>query len=211
MVRLLQCTFLMALLLSGSAASAQDVPEGWRFGGWEFVEVNHDFGDSPLFGTLYFEHDNLQYRYFDCWYTRTTLGVKLLPWLKADVAYDYLKEPEAVTHKLNLALAGTLKLGPLKMAIRERWVHSWTPSLGTEGNVLRSRLKVSYAMEESRWSPYLAVEVFSWGDTWKKTRHYVAMDYDITDWMQFEAYYLYYTHNGRPAQHILGFGFNFYL
>jgi len=211
MVRLLQCTFLMALLLSGSAASAQDVPEGWRFGGWEFVEVNHDFGDSPLFGTFYFEHDNLQYRYFDCWYTRTTLGVKLLPWLKADVAYDYLKEPEAVTHKLNLALAGTLKLGPLKMAIRERWVHSWTPSLGTEGNVLRSRLKVSYAMEESRWSPYLAVEVFSWGDTWKKTRHYVAMDYDITDWMQFEAYYLYYTHNGRPAQHILGFGFNFYL
>lgn len=211
MVRLLQCTFLMALLLSGSAASAQDVPEGWRFGGWEFVEVNHDFGDSPLFGTFYFEHDNLQYRYFDCWYTRTTLGVKLLPWLKADVAYDYLKEPEAVTHKLNLALAGTLKLGPLKMAIRERWVHSWTPSLGTEGNVLRSRLKVSYAMEESRWSPYLAVEVFSWGDTWKKTRHYVAMDYDITDWMQFEAYYLYYTHNGRPAQHILGLGFNFYL
>lgn len=80
-----------------------------------------------------------------------------------------------------------------------------------EGNVLRSRLKVSYAIPESRWSPYLAVEVFTWGDTWKKTRHYVAMDYDITDWMQFEAYYLYYTHNGLPAQHILGLGFNLYL
>lgn len=204
-------TVVLALLLAGTAASAQDVPEGWRFGGWEFVELNHDFGDSPFFGTFYFEHDNLQYRYFDCWYTRTTLGVKLLPWLSADVAYDYLKEPAAVTHKLNLDVTGSLKQGPLKVAIRERWVHSWTPSLGTEGNVLRSRLKVSYAIPESRWSPYLAVEVFTWGDTWKKTRHYVAMDYDITDWMQFEAYYLYYTHNGRPAQHILGLGFNFTL
>ena len=210
-MRLLYYALLTAFLLSGTAASAQEVPEGWRFGGWEFVEVNHDFGDGPLFGTFYFEHDNLQYRYFDCWYTRTTLGMKLLPWLSADVAYDYLKEPAAVTHKLNLDLTGALKLGPLKMAVRERWVHSWTPSFGTEGNVLRSRLKISCAIPESRWSPYLAIEVFSWGDTWKKTRHYVAMDYDITDWMQFEAYYLYYTHNGRPAQHILGLGFNFYL
>lgn len=202
---------VVALLLVGTAASAQDVPEGWRFGGWEFVEVNHEFGSSPFFGTFYFEHDNLQYRYFDCWYTRTTLGVKLLPWLKADVAYDYLKEPAAVTHKLNLDVTGTLKQGPLKVAIRERWVHSWTPSLGSEGNVLRSRLKVSYAIPESRWSPYLAIEVFTWGDTWKKTRHYVAMDYAVTDWMEFEAYYLYYTHNGLPAQHILGLGLNFYL
>lgn len=190
---------------------AQDVPEGWRSGGWEFVEVNHDFGDSPFFGTFYFEHDNLHYRYIDCWYTRTTLGVKLLPWLKADVAYDYLKEPSAVTHKLLLDVTGTLEEGPVKVSIRERYTHSWTPSLGEQGNVLRSRLKVQYAIPESRWSPYLAVEIFSWGDTWKRTRHYVACDYDLTDWMQFEAYYLYYTHAGRPAQHILGLGLNFFL
>ena len=47
--------------------------------------------------------------------------------------------------------------------------------------------------------------------SWKKTRHYVACNYDITSWMQLEAYYLYYTHNGRPPQHILGIGMNFYL
>ena len=205
------CFTLPAVAQVPAAAQDDNVPAGWRSGGWEFFEVNHDFGGSPFFGTFYFEHDNLQYRYFDCWYTRTTLGVKLLPWLKADLAYDFLQEPSYHTHKLLLDLTGTLKQGNLKVAVRERYVHSWTPALGTEGNLLRSRLKVQYAIPESRFSPYLAVEVFTWGDTWKRTRHYVALDYDITSWMQFEAYYLYYAHNGLPAQHIMGIGVNFYL
>ena len=28
---------------------AQELPEGWSFGGWEFFEVYHDFGNSPFF------------------------------------------------------------------------------------------------------------------------------------------------------------------
>ena len=39
----------------------------------------------------------------------------------------------------------------------------------------------------------------------------VACNYDLTRWMQLEAYYLYYTHHRRPAQHILGVGVNFFL
>lgn len=200
------------LLLSGGMASAQEeLPEGWSFGGWEFFEVNHDFGNSPFFGSFYFEHDNLQYRYFDCWYTRTTLGVKVLPWLKTAVVYDYLRDASAATtHNLMMDVVGTLKSGPLTVSIRERLVHSWTPSKGKQGNLLRSRLKVQYAIPGTRWKPYLAIEVFSW-DTWKKTRHYVACNYEVTSWMELEAYYFYYTHNGKPAQHILGIGMNFYL
>ena len=173
--------------------------------------MNHDIGNSPFFGTFYFEHDNYQYQRLECWYTRTTLGVKVLSWLKADVAYDFLQEPSFHTHKLNLDLTGTLKSGNLKVAIRERYVHSWTPALGEEGNVLRSRLKVQYAIPESRWSPYLAVEVFTWGDSWKKTRHYVAWNYNFSDRVQFEAYYLYYAFNGVPAEHVIGLGLNFNL
>ena len=200
------------LLLSGGRAWAQDeVPEGWSFGGWEFFEINHNFKNTPIFGSFYFEHDNLQYRYFDCWYTRTTLGVKVLPWLKADVAYDFLMDAsKALTHKLLLDLKGTLTRGPLSVSIRERYVHSWTPSKGTQGNVLRSLLKVQYAIPGTHWKPYLAIEVFTW-DTWKRTRHYVACTYDVTSWMELEAYYFYYTLNGKPAQHIIGVGVNFYL
>ena len=207
----LRPVILLLLLLPLNLRAQEPLPDGWRFGGWEFFELNHDFGNGPFFGSFYFEHDNLSYRHFDCWYTRTTLGVKLLPWLSADVAYDYLKEPAAVSHKLLLDVTGSLKSGPLKVAIRERYTHSWTPATGKQGNVLRSRLKLSYSVPGTRWSPYLAVEVFTWGDTWIKTRHYVACDYALTDWMEAEAYYLYYAYNGRPAQHILGLGLNFYL
>ena len=203
-------TILLLLCLFPLSLRAQEAEDN-TFGGWEFFEVNHDFGKSPFFGTFYFEHDNYQYQRLECWYTRTTLGVKVLSWLKADVAYDFLQEPSFHTHKLNLDLTGTLKSGNLKVAIRERYVHSWTPALGEEGNVLRSRLKVQYAIPESRWSPYLAVEVFTWGDSWKKTRHYVAWNYNFSDRVQIEAYYLYYAFNGVPAEHVIGLGLNFNL
>ena len=211
MMRRLYPALLLALLLVSGRTFTACAQEDNTFGGWEFVEVNHDFGTSPFFASFYFEHDNYQYRRLECWYTRTTLGVKVLPWLKADVAYDYLQGPSYHTHKLLLDLTGTLKQGPLKVSVRERYIHSWTPATGGEGNVLRSRLKVQYAIPETRWSPYLAVEVFTWGDQWKKTRHYVACNYDISRKVQLEAYYLYYAFNGVPAEHVLGLGMNFYL
>ena len=68
------CCCLLALPVS---SRAQEVPEGWEFGGWEFFEVYHNFGDSPFFGSFYFEHDNFHYKYFECWYTRTILGTKI--------------------------------------------------------------------------------------------------------------------------------------
>ena len=176
--------FILGLLLLLPLCLRAQGGEDNTFGGWEFIEVNHDFGESPFFGSFYFEHDNYQYQ---------------------------LQEPSFHTHKLNLDLTGTLKSGNLKVSIRERYVHSWTPALGTESNLLRSRLKVQYAIPESRWSPYLAVEVFTWGDTWKKTRHYVACNYDFSDKVQLEAYYLYYAFNGVPAEHVIGLGLNFFL
>ncbi|MBQ6286351.1 MAG: DUF2490 domain-containing protein [Bacteroidales bacterium] len=202
--------FIVLLFLVPSALLAQEKEDN-TFGGWEFVEVNHDFRNGPFFATFYFEHDNYQYKRLECWYTRTTLGVKLLPWLKADVAYDYIYQPAFVTHKAVFDLTGSLKEGNLKLSVRERYMHGWTPVLGEQGNILRSRLKVQYSIPESRFSPYLAVEVFTWGDEWKKTRHYVACDYDLNKVVQFEAYYLYYAFNSLPAEHVIGLGININL
>ena len=168
-----KCIFFLLLstllLVTPEPLRAEGEPEGWRFGGWEFVEINHDFGKSPFFGSFYFEHDNLQYRHFDCWYTRTTLGTKVLSWLKTDVAYDFVKEPSCQVHKAILDVTATLKEGPLKLALRERYLHSWIPAENRQGNELRSRLKIQYAIPNSRFSPYVAIEVFTWKD-WKKTR-----------------------------------------
>lgn len=199
--------FLPVALLSVPAVAQES--EDNTFGGWEFFEVNHDFRNSPVFATFYYEHDNYQYKRLECWYTRTTLGVKILPWLKFDVAYDFIREPAWLTHKAVADLTASLKQGGLKVSVRERYQHGWTPETGDQSDVLRSRLKVQYSIPGSRFSPYLAAEVFTWGDQWKKTRHYVACDYDISDAVQFEAYYLYYAFNGIPAEHVLGIGFNF--
>ncbi len=201
---------LLAIVPCALQAQEADAPDN-TFGGWEFLEVNHDFGKGPWFASFYFEHDNYQYRRLECWYTRTTLGLKVLPWLKADVAYDFVREPSCLTHRAVADLTASLREGPLKVSVRERYIHHWTPASGEEGNVLRSRLKVQYAVPGTRLSPYLAVEVFTWGDDWKKTRHYAACDYDLSSKVQFEAYYLYYAFDGLPSEHIIGLGLNLFL
>ena len=200
---------VLSLVTSGVLRAQEN--ENDRFGGWEFFEVNHEFGNGPFFAKFYFEFDNFGFNRMECWYTRTSFGLKLFPWLKANLAYDYLRYPSFTTHKAVFDVIGTLKQGGLTVSIRERYMHDWTPSLGIQGDVLRSRLKVQYSILETRFSPYLAVEVFTWGDVWKKTRHYVACDYDISKSVQLEAYYLYYAFNGLPAEHIIGTGVNFYF
>jgi hypothetical protein len=102
---------------------------------------------------------------------------------------------------------GTLKQGNLSVSLRERYIHSWSPEIGEQGDVLRSRLKTQYSIPNSRFKPYLAVEVFTW-DKWKKTRHYVGTTYDINNHFEIEGYYIYYTFDGKPAEHVLGIGLN---
>lgn len=198
---------LTALLGSTVDAAAQEVEDN-TFGGWEFFEINHNFKNSNWFTTFYFEHDNYQYRRLECWYTRTTVGYKLTKWLKADVCYDFMHKPVADSHRALFDITGTLKEGNLSVQLRERYVHSWTPELGEQGNVFRSRLKTQYAIPGTKFKPYLAMEVFTWGDTWKKTRHYVATTYEINEHFQIEGYYLYYTFAGMPAEHVLAIGLN---
>ena len=208
--KLLLAAVFLSCCMNMSAQGKADKEDN-TFGGWEFFEVNHEFGQGPLFASFYFEHDNYQYKRLECWYTRTTLGMKILPWLKADIAYDFLQEPSWYTHRAIADIVASLKEGGLKVSIRERYIHEWTPGTGSQGDVLRSRLKVQYAIPGTKFSPYLAAEVFTWGDEWKKTRHYVACNYDISNAVQLEAYYLYYAFNGMPAEHVIGMGVNFYI
>ena len=95
------------------------------------------------------------------------------------------------------------------ISIRERYMHTWRPD--SQKDELRSRLKVQYYIPDSRFSPYLAMEVFTWGVKWMQTRHYVACDYKLTPWMQLEWYYMYYAFKEAPAEHVIGIGLNFDL
>lgn len=204
MKKLLILTVLTAFVTESSfAADSEDN----TFGGWMFTEINHDFKNG-MYVTEYLEHDNYQFSRMECWYSRTTIGVKVLPWLKVDASYVPVREPGEWKHYMETDLIGSLSSGDFKVSIRERYRHGFT---GHATNELRSRLKVAYSVPGTNFGVYLAPEVFTWGDEWKKTRHYVAGTYDINDWMQLECYYLYYAFRNDPAEHIIGLGLNFDL
>ena len=199
--------FVLLFCASTLCASAQQTDDN-SFGGWHFVEIDHKFGDSKWTGMLYFEHENYQYQRLDCWYLRPGVRYNVLPWLKLGMSYDYLKLPTTYGHRAVFDVVGTLKEGNLSTSLRLRYLHTWKPELGTEDNELRTRLIVSYKIPDTRFMPYMAVEIFTWGNIWRKSRHYVACTYDLTKWMQAEAFYMITFRNQTP-EHILGFGMNF--
>ena len=178
------------------------------FGGWHFVEISHKFGDSKVTGMLYFEHENYQYKRLDCWYLRPGIRYNALSWLKLGLSYDYLRVPDTYGHRLVPEVTGTLKEGRLSVSLRFRYLHTWKPELHTQDDELRTRLLVSYKIPNLKLMPYVATEAFTWGNEWRKTRNYVACTYDVTNYMQAEAFYM-LTFTKKETQHILGFGMNF--
>lgn len=199
-------SLLLLWVLSCICAYAQE--DDNSFGGWHFIEVDHKFGDSKWTGMLYFEHENYQYQRLDCWFLRPGIRYQVLPWLKLGVAYDYLQLPDIYGHRAVIDVVGSLREGRLSTSLRLRYLHTWKPELGTEGNELRTRLIVSYKVPDLHLTPYAAVEIFTWGNEWRKSRHYLACTYDLTQWMQLEAFYM-LTFSNHDPEHILGLGLNF--
>ena len=202
-------SLLAAALLCCLASSPLKAEEGEVFGGWEFLELSHSFSGTGLSATAYAEFDNVPFNSFDCWYMRLSLGYKLLPWLKVGVNYVPVRNPGYWQNYAEVDLVGSLKSGVLGVSLRERYRHGWDPEGGAGSHELRSRLKVDFRIPDSAFTPYAAAEVFTWGTTWKKTRHYLGCTYDFSSSVQMEAYYLYYVFKNSPAQHILGLGLNF--
>lgn len=202
-IRLVICFLLLPVMMK-----AQGEAEDNSFGGWHFLEVAHQFGDSKWSGKIYFEHENFQYQRLDCWFLRPAIGYKALPWLKLNAGYDYLKLPETYGHRALFDVTGTLREGQLSASLRFRYLHTWKPDLGMQDNELRTRLIVAYSIKNVPITPYMAVEIFTWGSLWRKSRHFVACTYDVTDFMQLEGFYM-LTFSSSEPEHILGFGINF--
>lgn len=198
---------LAMMLLSPLSGYAQQEDDN-SFGGWHFVEIAHRFGDSKVTGMFYFEHENYQYKRLDCWFLRPGVRYNALSWLKLGLSYDYLKVPDTYGHRLVPEVTGTLKEGRLSVSLRFRYLHTWKPELHTQNDELRTRLLVSYRIPNLKLMPYVAAEAFTWGNEWRKTRNYVAFTYDVTNYMQAEAFYM-LTFTKKEMQHILGFGINF--
>ena len=196
----------VALVAYAPDAGAQETPDN-SFGGWIFTKVSHNF-KSGVYASAYVQHRNFQFSRLDCNFARISAGYKILPWLKAGLNYVPMCEPGNVwKHYAELDVVATFKTGDFKISLRERYRHGFTNGK----NELRSNLNVAYSIPNSKFGVYVGPEVFTWGNEWKKARHYVGGTYDITSWMQFEAFYMYYAFNGSPAENVLGLGMNFNL
>jgi len=109
-------TFL--LLLTASFLSwAQEQEYDNTFGGWNFIEVNHDFKKHSIYLTGYIECDNYQFQRLECVYGRFSVGYMPLKWLKFGLNYVPLYEPDRWKHYIEADLVGTLKSGDFKVSI----------------------------------------------------------------------------------------------
>ena len=192
-----------AMAAAGSAA-AQDED---TFSSWNTIQLKKSW--ERMYATT-----RLENRTGDCFIVRQYVGCKVMPWLKFDVAYDYIAEHDgAVKQRALASLTGTLKQGPLSVSVRERYVISFNRPDGSAEwdaptSVLRSKLTAKYAIPDSRFAPYLAVELFTW-EKWKKTRHYAGTEIRIDEHNALDLFYMYYTFVGKSyAQHTLGAGWS---
>lgn len=203
--RTLSICILLCLNITVITASET---EDNTFGGWTFIDATHNFKNG-LYIKDHLEHDNYQYSRMECWYNRFCLGYSILPWLKTNLNYVLDREPGYWMHCLEADVAGTLKSGNLKVNLRERFQRSWTPEQGTASNAFRTLFKVSYHIPDSKFGIYLAPEIFIKNKEWNKTRHYIGCTYSITDFMEFDGYYMYYAFRNKPDESVIGLGFNF--
>lgn len=193
--------------LSGPGTADARETEDNSFGGRLFLKASHDFKNG-LYVSQCFKHDNYQFNRMRSFYSRTSVGYRVFPWLKVGVNYvPVLNSDRSWSHYAEIDLTGSLKSGNFNVSVRERYRRGLTGAT----NELRSRLKAAYSIPNSQFGIYLAPEVYTWGTEWKKTKHYVGFTYDILDFMQMECFYVYYTYRDRPEEHIIGMGLNFDL
>ena len=205
MKRWLLCTFT-ALLLAAAPARGDDA------GMWNFLQATCHLGSSPFYVGLRAEYRSCQqFVATDLWYLRPLAGWRIAPWLKWEVMADYMRKPGAVQiYQAMTGLTFAHRAGPLGVTLRERYLYSRNETAGTVRHNLRSYLKASYALANSRLTPYLAVELFTWTG-WEKTRHYAGASLKLDERCSLEMYYLYHTFVSRPASHLLGLGCNLTL
>lgn len=179
------------------------------FGTWTLIQLNFNKNNFYSFVRAeYRSKDNM--KAMDCWYIQPRVGYKFTSWLKTDVGYYFYKKPGSIEHRPYVSVTGTLKRENLSVSLREKYVYEYNATEKTSENVLRSQLKAQYAIPKSIFSPYVAVEVFTW-KKWQKTRHYVGTQLNVSRNVSFDLYYMYYSFDGKPSEHVLGAGLIFDL
>ncbi|MBR0170320.1 MAG: DUF2490 domain-containing protein [Bacteroidales bacterium] len=194
----------IALVLAPLAAAAQSSVGG----AWGSLQIGTTWGDG-WYANLRNEY-RMRDGSTDVWFIRPTIGKRLTPWLKADIGFDRFETPSAVQWRGLLSLTFILKQGPLTASLRERYIRSYTPDTDTWGNLLRSQLKVAYAVPGTVLKPYVAIEIYAW-EHWRQTHHFVGCQLTVAKGHNIDFFYVYATSATKPEAHIAGIGYELTL
>lgn len=154
------CWILVLFMLAAGKVCAQ----ADEFATWSMVRLNHQLrNDLRLSGAVEFRSkDDLKMA--DRWGGEIGLMYTVLSWLKVEGVYEVhyrnLGEDKGwkFRHRYNLGAQGTVGCGNFKVSLRERFQQTF--SGGEVENRLRSRLKISYALDKPKLSLYFAPELY---------------------------------------------------
>ncbi len=181
------------------------------------------------------------------------VSYKITKGLKASAGYDYLhtqKESGLSStgkyfyntywyprHRVHADITGQVKVGQLKLSLRERWVYTWRPSFdrnrmnvlegdagygtisvnakdGKAENVLRSRAMAEYGIGETGFTPYISAEAYN---AWslQKVRYSVGTEYEFDKHHAVKLYYVFQDRTHRSSNdevidtHVFGMSYGY--
>ena len=194
----------LLILLAFAATVVDALAQRPDAGAWGSLQLSHRWNNG------WYANLRGEYRQrgpqTDIWFIRSTVGRRLTPWLQADVGLDRFATPSSLSLRAILSVTFSLRQGPLTASLRQRYIPSRNVHTGAIGHLLRSQLKVSYAIPSSIATPYMAVEVYGW-EHWRQTHHFAGTRLRLGDQQSLDLFYLYGTYASKPEMHALGVGY----
>lgn len=193
-------TLILLLCMAAVGISAQ-TPD---VGAWSSIQLSHRWGDG-WYANIRGEY-RMREAQTDLWFVRPTVGRRLTPWLQADIGMDRFATASSLSLRAILSVTFSLKQGPMTASLRQRYIPSRNVHTGDISHLLRSQLKVSYAIPSSIATPYMAVEVYGWKQ-WRQTHHFAGTRLRLGQHHSLDLFYLYATSATKPEMHALGIGY----
>lgn len=196
------CAF--AALVACTSLNAQDKSD---FGGWYSVTAVKPI-DKAVVSLRLEQRLNDDMGNNECRFAALTGGYRFNDWLLGELSYEFWDIAGGnYNHKAVGALTGTLKEGGLAVAIREKYELNVPDDGGDCSHTLRSRLRVQYRIPDSRITPYVMEEVFTWNDVWIRSLNYIGLEWAAGDHSTFDFFYNYHLPNGSIPVHTIGVGY----
>ncbi|MBO4587984.1 MAG: DUF2490 domain-containing protein [Bacteroidales bacterium] len=222
MKHLLSFSLLVAALLCPLVSIAQEEREN-DFGIWGSVDMSYTFKQrvndssdqkqaSRWSAGVRFEYRSKELSHqTNLWFVRPYVGFRATKWLRFALYYDYFKKPTIYQHRILFDATESLSRSGLTVSLRERFIVAYAPETDKWSWVLRPKLTAKYHIGDTRFSPYMAFELYT-NHHWTMMHNFVGTNINLGKGSSLDLFYMFGLNNGTNRQdHILGVGYGLKL